>query len=82
MCATTPKHPSTPWVNDREKMIVKTALRDLEPYVPKSAEFIAMDAQTRAQVADITATNELPPPINEDNVDPETGEIIEAEIVN
>jgi len=72
----------SPWVNDREKMIVKTALRDLEPYVPKSAEFIAMDAQTRAQVADITATNELPPPITDENIDPETGEIIEAEIVN
>ena len=70
----------SPWKRDYDKMVIKTALHDLEPYVPKSAEFIAMDAHTRAQVADIVADNELPPPT--DNIDAETGEILDAEIVN
>jgi recombination protein RecT len=70
----------SPWKRDYEKMVVKTALHDLEPYVPKSAEFIAMDANTRTQVADLINEHELPPPI-EDTIDEETGEVVEAEIV-
>lgn len=70
----------SPWKRDYEKMVIKTALHDLEPYVPKSAEFIAMDAATRTQVADLVAEHELPPPA-EDGIDPDTGEVVEAEIV-
>lgn len=40
--------PYSPWKRDYEKMVIKTALHDLEPYVPKSAEMQRLDADARA----------------------------------
>jgi recombination protein RecT len=40
--------PYSPWKRDYEKMVIKTALHDLEPYVPKSAESQRLDATARA----------------------------------
>jgi recombination protein RecT len=43
----------SPWRNDYEKMVIKTALRDLEPYVPKSAEMQHHEADARAALLQV-----------------------------
>jgi recombination protein RecT len=72
----------SPWNNDLDKMIIKTALHDLEPYVPKSAEAQQRDAEQQtkaAEAADKIGVDEmaLPP-----QIDAETGEVIVAELVD
>jgi recombination protein RecT len=72
----------SPWKNDYEKMVIKTALHDLEPYVPKSADAQIRDAEQQtkaAEAADKIGVDDmvLPP-----NVDTETGEVIVAELVD
>jgi recombination protein RecT len=71
----------SPWQNDFDKMVIKTALKDLEPYVPKSAEAQIREAEVQAKTAEAAekiGVDEmaLPP------VDTETGEVLVAELVD
>lgn len=82
----------SPWKRDYEKMVIKTALHDLEPYVPKSAEAQIRDGATKAAAVAVAASHpEIAAALPDEHIDPVTGEIaidgeaedeaVEAEIV-
>lgn len=86
--------PYSPWTNDVEKMVLKTAAHDLEPWVPKSAEAQIHQVEVDAAAAAIAAERpefEMPElPGDErreleaaEHIDLETGEVepVDAEVV-
>lgn len=72
--------PYSPWRTNYEAMVLKTAARRLEKWVPTSAEYIR--EQLRA-VRDVAAEDPQPRPIPTEAgpVDSDTGEILEAEVL-
>jgi len=71
----------SPWNTDYDAMVRKTALRRLEPWVAKSTEYVAAQADrtvTAEQVAEARNLPELPPV----GVDMDTGEVLEGELVD
>lgn len=70
--------PSSPWVKWEEAMVLKTVAHRLEPWVPTSSEYLR--EQLRA-VRDVQAEGPTPPVSQPAHrVEPETGEIIDAEV--
>jgi recombination protein RecT len=69
----------SPWQQWPDRMWLKTAVHQLQKWVPTSAEYITaqLAAVAKAQNAVAPSGEPLPPP----NVDVETGEIHDAEIV-
>jgi recombination protein RecT len=77
----------SPWRNHEAAMWLKTAAHRLQKWVPTSAEY--MREQLRA-IRDVSAEparprlpdSDSPPPPASANVDTETGEVVEAEVVD
>lgn len=72
--------PYSPWVKHEPAMWLKSALRQLRKYVPTSAEYREEMQRANAAAADVAASTpvgELPP----ENVDQETGEVIDPEVL-
>lgn len=80
----------SPWKRFPDSMYRKTALRRLEPFVPKATELLAEQHNRTVAAAEVTQQRDLPelPPVG---VDADTGEItdpldaddvVEAEVVN
>lgn len=75
------RYEGRPWQKNRDSMIRKTALRRLEPFVPKASEVTASEADRTVAAAEVTQREELPelPPAG---VDADTGEVLEGELVD
>jgi len=71
----------SPWRNDPDAMYRKTALRRLEPWVAKSTEYVAAQADRTVTAEQVAETRNLPelPPVG---VDMDTGEVLEGELVD
>jgi recombination protein RecT len=77
--------PSSPWVQWYEQMVLKTALRRLEAFVPTSAEYRREQLRAAAEVHAMRGPGAaIPLPLDDApaNVDTETGEIHDAELVD
>ena len=71
----------SPWNTSEESMWLKTAARRLEKWVPTSAEYIREQMRAARDVlAEPVGTTTLPTP--EPAHDPETGEVVEGEVVD
>lgn len=70
---------SSPWKKHYKPMVLKTVVRRLEPWVPKSAEYRLEQLRAAAEVADRSqlgnGSAHVPPH------DPSTGEVVDAELV-
>lgn len=64
----------SPWRNHEEAMWLKSAVRQLQKWVPTSAEFRREELRAQAEAARITEERELPPP-------PAEAEFVEGEVV-
>lgn len=78
---------TSPWQTNYEAMVLKTAARRLEKWVPTSSEYreeLRRDtaALVGAQPATVTATSGPGRPTPPVDVDPDTGEVHDAEIVD
>jgi len=71
----------SPWKNDPDAMYRKTALRRLEPWVAKSTEYVAAQADRTVAAEQIAESRDLPelPPVG---VDMDTGEVLEGELID
>lgn len=80
--AESPDGSYSPWRNDYAAMVRKTALRRLEPYVPKAAEITAEQADRTAAASEVTQRNDLPelPPAGTDDTS-EAVEVVDGEVV-
>lgn len=74
----------SPWQKHRDSMIRKTALRRLEPFVPKASDISAGEADRTVAAAEVTQREELPelPPAGVDADTGEMTEVVEAELVD
>lgn len=64
----------SPWVNHEAAMWLKSAVRQLQKWVPTSAEFRREQLRASAEAARVADEKELPPPVDDDVLD---GEVIE-----
>ncbi|MDQ6875415.1 MAG: recombinase RecT [Actinomycetota bacterium] len=72
----------SPWQQHEPAMWLKSAVRQLQKWVPKSAEF-RQQTQQAAAAATSTAIPAAPMPEDtHDEADPDTGEIVDAELVH
>lgn len=73
----------SPWRRDRDAMILKTAVRRLEPYVPKASELVSAQADRTAAAADVTQRHDLSdlPPAGTDEATEEI-EVVDGELVD
>jgi recombination protein RecT len=78
--AESPDGTYSPWRNDYAAMVRKTALRRLDPFVPKASEVTAVQQERTAVASDVAQANDLPelPPVG---VDQNTGEVFDAEVL-
>lgn len=69
----------SPWKTNEEAMWLKSAARQLRKWVPTSASYREEVARASAAASDVTVARDLPalPPH-----DPDTGEVIDAELVD
>jgi recombination protein RecT len=77
----------SPWKKHPDAMYRKTALRRLEPYVPKATEVSAQERERSETAVEVAGKRELPelPPVGTDEapkVDQTTGEVLDAELVD
>lgn len=74
----------SPWNTNEEAMWLKTAVRRLAKWVPTSAEYMREQMRAAKEVAAEEPATSLPPmpesPL--DQVDPDTGEVLEGELVD
>lgn len=76
--------PSSPWQKWEEAMVLKTVIHRLEPFVPTSAEYIREQLRAVRDVAsEPTPVTPTAPPTDPapPTHDPNTGEVIDAEVV-
>ncbi|MGH9251984.1 MAG: recombinase RecT, partial [Acidimicrobiales bacterium] len=75
------RYEGRPWQKRRDAMIRKTALRRLEPFVPKASEVLAAQRERAVVASEVAAANDLPelPPVG---VDTTTAEIVEGEFID
>ena len=74
------RYEGRPWQRWRDSMIRKTALRRLEPFVPKASDIVSQEADRTAAASVVTEQHDLPelPPVG---VDEDTGEVVEGELM-
>ncbi|MGH6691715.1 MAG: recombinase RecT, partial [Gammaproteobacteria bacterium] len=69
----------SPWKTDEPAMWLKSAIRQLQKWVPTSAEYIREQLRAVRDVAAETPQPAVPPP---PGVDAATGEIVDGELVD
>ncbi|MBB1252881.1 recombinase RecT [Streptomyces sp. OF3] len=69
--------PSSPWVKWEDGMVLKTVAKRLEPWVPSSTEWRKEQHRAAREVAAETPTPPAPLP----QADPDTGEVLEGELL-
>ncbi|MFE9382325.1 recombinase RecT [Streptomyces sp. NPDC007025] len=76
----------SPWQTNEEAMWLKTAVRRLAKWVPTSAEYMREQLRAAKEVAAEPAPDTPPlPPVQAaplDDVDPDTGEVLEGELLD
>jgi len=76
---------SSPWQRNEEAMWLKTAAHQLAKWVPTSAEYLREQLRARAETTSPAATEPARPPAPQAappaGVDPDTGEVVDAELV-
>lgn len=75
--------PTSPWVKWPESMWLKTSVHELEKWIPSSAEYREEMLRSKAAADTVVETRALPPlPDPEPAYDPDTGEVVDAELVS
>lgn len=72
----------SPWTKHEEAMWLKSAVRQLQKWVPTSAEYIREQMRAARDVASEPVGTTTLPPQPEPAHDPETGEVVDGEVID
>lgn len=77
----TAKSQHSPWKTDYGAMLLKTAIHRLAKFLPTSAEYRREQLRAVAEVANVTDTRQLPPPVLDRVQVDDDGVIVEGEVI-